>query len=75
MISAAEQQLVGWPLPAAVVDSIESMRRRVAMLRNAFSSEGSVTGSLHEAARRGKASGNLKGIIIGRKSGKEEVKS
>ena len=28
--SAAEQQLVGWPLPASDVDLIESMRRRVA---------------------------------------------
>src|SRR5262245_54634127 len=28
--SAAEQQLVGWPLPASDVDRTESMRRRVA---------------------------------------------
>jgi hypothetical protein len=32
MISAADMQLVGWPLPAAVVARTESMRSRVAML-------------------------------------------
>ena len=30
MMSAAEQQLVGWPLPASDVDSTESIRSRVA---------------------------------------------
>src|SRR5205823_2557918 len=30
MRSAAEQQLVGWPLPASDVDLTESIRRRVA---------------------------------------------
>ena len=34
-MSAADMQLVGCPLPAAVVDWIESMRSRVAMLRSA----------------------------------------
>jgi hypothetical protein len=32
MISAAEQQLVTWPLPALVVERIQAMRKRVAML-------------------------------------------
>jgi len=30
MISAADAQLVGWPLPAAVVARMESIRSRVA---------------------------------------------
>src|SRR5258706_3091014 len=33
--SAAEQQLVGWPLAASEVDLIESIRRRVAMFLRA----------------------------------------
>ena len=35
MISAAEQQVLGWPLPAAVVDTTESIRSRVAMFISA----------------------------------------
>jgi hypothetical protein len=31
-MSAADMQVVGWPLAAAVVDRIDSMRRRVATL-------------------------------------------
>ena len=34
MISAADAQLVGCPLPASVVASTESMRRRVALSRS-----------------------------------------
>jgi hypothetical protein len=34
MISAAEAQLVGCPLPAAVVERTESIRMRVALSRN-----------------------------------------
>src|SRR5690349_19713481 len=37
--SAAEQQLVGWPLPASDVDRTDSMRRRVAAFFSAGSSE------------------------------------
>jgi len=37
--SAAEQQLVGWPLPAADVDRIESMRNWLAMIRKAGMSD------------------------------------
>src|SRR5947209_11179652 len=33
--SAAEQQLVGWPLPASDVDLMESIRSRVATFFNA----------------------------------------
>src|ERR671919_5344 len=35
MISAAEQHVLGCPLPAAVVDDTESMRRRVAIFISA----------------------------------------
>jgi hypothetical protein len=35
MTSAAEQQLVGWPLPAAEVDRMESIRSRAAIFFNA----------------------------------------
>jgi hypothetical protein len=35
MISAAEQQVLGCPLPASVVERTESMRRRVAIFINA----------------------------------------
>jgi hypothetical protein len=35
MRSAAEQQLVGWPLPASAVDLTESIRKRVAMFLSA----------------------------------------
>jgi hypothetical protein len=31
-MSAAEQQLVMWPLPALVVERMQAMRNRVAML-------------------------------------------
>ena len=33
-MSAAEQQLVGWPLPASEVARAESIRSRVAMFVN-----------------------------------------
>jgi hypothetical protein len=36
MISAAEAQLVGWPLPASVVARTESMRSRVAFSCSIF---------------------------------------
>ena len=39
MRSAAEQQLVGWPLPASDVARIESIRSRVAMFFRAGISE------------------------------------
>ena len=35
MMSAAEQQLVGWPLPASEVERSESIRSRVAMFLRA----------------------------------------
>jgi len=38
-ISAAEQQLVGWPLPASDVDLTESMRSRVATFFSAGTSK------------------------------------
>jgi hypothetical protein len=34
-ISAAEKHVVGWPLPASLVERAESMRRRVAMFWSA----------------------------------------
>jgi hypothetical protein len=37
MISAADKQVVGCPLPAAVVDRTESRRSRVATLRKPLS--------------------------------------
>lgn len=39
-ISAAEQQLDGWPLPAVLVERTLSMRRCVAAFRNAVSCSG-----------------------------------
>ena len=45
-LSAAEQQELGWPLPASEVDRAESMRRRVAMLCSAGTSEDAGTCSL-----------------------------
>jgi hypothetical protein len=36
MISAAEAQLVGWPLPAWVVERTESIRKRVALCCSTF---------------------------------------
>src|SRR5688500_16078243 len=44
MISAAEQHVLGCPLPASVVDRTESMRRRVAMFINAGTREAVSTG-------------------------------
>jgi hypothetical protein len=38
MMSAIEQQLVGWPLPASDVARIESIRNRVAMFFKAGTS-------------------------------------
>jgi hypothetical protein len=35
MISAAEQHVLGWPLPASAVERTESMRNRVAMFISA----------------------------------------
>jgi hypothetical protein len=35
MISAAEQHVLGWPLPASLVERTESMRSRVAMFISA----------------------------------------
>ena len=43
-MSAAEQQLVGWPLPASDVDIAESIRSRVAMLLRAGMSVDRSTG-------------------------------
>jgi hypothetical protein len=34
-MSAAEQQVLGWPLPASLVESTESIRSRVATFINA----------------------------------------
>src|SRR4030095_1686613 len=45
MISAAEQQVLGCPLPASVVARTDSMRRRVAMFFNAGMREEAVTGT------------------------------
>jgi hypothetical protein len=39
MISAAEQHVLGCPLPASVVDRTESIRKRVAMFLNAGTRE------------------------------------
>src|SRR5262245_5182421 len=44
-MSAAEQHVVGWPLPASVVARTESMRSRVAMLRRADTREDACTNS------------------------------
>jgi hypothetical protein len=45
MISAAEQQVLGCPLPAAVVARTESMRRRVATFFSAGTGDDSCTGT------------------------------
>jgi hypothetical protein len=45
MISAAEQQVVGWPLPASLVERTESIRSRVAMFINAGTREDASTGN------------------------------
>jgi hypothetical protein len=42
MISAAEAQLVGWPLPAAVVARMESILSRVAFSSSKFNSISSI---------------------------------
>ena len=45
MISAAEQHVVGWPLPASLVARIDSRRSRVAMFFNAGKTAGVSTGT------------------------------
>src|SRR5687768_14629598 len=44
MISAAEQQVEGWPLPASLVERTESMRSRVAMFFSALTRVAVLTG-------------------------------
>jgi hypothetical protein len=46
MISAAEQHVLGCPLPASVVDRTESMRRRVAMFISAGTRAAAATAKL-----------------------------
>ena len=46
-MSAAEQQLVGCPLPAAVVERMESMRSRAAIFCKAGTKEALSTDTTH----------------------------
>src|SRR5258706_14981690 len=45
MISAADAQVVGWPLPASLVERTESMRSRVATFFNAATRDDACTGT------------------------------
>ena len=46
-MSAAEQQLVGWPLPASLVERMESMRSRVEIFCKAGTREALSTDTTH----------------------------
>jgi len=52
MISAAEQHVLGCPLPASVVDRTESMRRRVAMFISAGTRAAAATAKLRALRAR-----------------------
>src|SRR5579883_77901 len=60
MISAAEAQLVGWPLPAWVVERTESMRRRVALSRRTLRAVCAMGSAIMEG---------LPGDIVGQRAG------